>query len=144
MGKLPLPLAVCKDTSRTFSTCRKVKKVQEKSGGRRFWKYDVIQVYIKTDSRQKQAEERSEQTSGSQTYVTLLCCVVYINILCCVVLLWLNKSNRTSLNLCVIRGLLQDNLSSEHGLLSPGKNLLLTKTLSLFPPSHYSWCPLCG
>jgi hypothetical protein len=49
--QLPLPLAVCNDTSRTFSTFGEVKKVQEKPGSRRFWKYDVIQVYIKTDSK---------------------------------------------------------------------------------------------
>jgi hypothetical protein len=54
MGKLPLPLAVWKETSRTFSTWRKVKEVQEKPGSRRFWKYDIIQVYIKTDSKPKE------------------------------------------------------------------------------------------
>jgi hypothetical protein len=53
MGKLLLPLAVCKDTSRRFSTCGTMRKVQERPGSRRFWKYDVIQVYIKTDSRQQ-------------------------------------------------------------------------------------------
>jgi hypothetical protein len=53
MGKLPLPLAMCKDTSRTFSTFGEVMNVQERPGSRRFWKYDVIQVYIKTDSRQQ-------------------------------------------------------------------------------------------
>jgi hypothetical protein len=34
MGKLPLPLAVCKYTSRTFSAFEEVKNVQEKSGSR--------------------------------------------------------------------------------------------------------------
>jgi hypothetical protein len=50
---LPLTLAMCKEISRIFSTCGKVKKVQEKLGSRRFWKYDVIQAYIKTDSEPK-------------------------------------------------------------------------------------------
>jgi hypothetical protein len=53
MAKLLLLLAVCKDTSRTFSTFGEARKVQEKPGNRRFWKYDVIQVYIKTNSRQQ-------------------------------------------------------------------------------------------
>jgi hypothetical protein len=52
--QLLLPLAMCKETSRTFLTCRKLKKVQEKSENRRFWKYDAIQIYIKTDSEPKQ------------------------------------------------------------------------------------------
>jgi hypothetical protein len=53
MGKLPLPLAVCKDTSRTFSTFGEVKMVREKSRSKSFWKYDVIQAYIKVDAKPK-------------------------------------------------------------------------------------------
>jgi hypothetical protein len=49
---------MCKEVSRTFSTCRKVKKVQEKSGSIRFWKYDAIHGYIKTDSEPKQETKR--------------------------------------------------------------------------------------
>jgi hypothetical protein len=86
MGKLPLPLAVCKDTSRTFSTYGTVRKVQGRPGSRRFWKYDVIHVHIKTDSREE-ASKQAKQASESQTSVTLPCRVVYVNILCCVVLL---------------------------------------------------------
>jgi hypothetical protein len=59
MGKLPLPLAMCKETSRTFSTCRKAKKVQEKSGRRRFWKYNAILVDIKSDTRSKQVSKEA-------------------------------------------------------------------------------------
>jgi hypothetical protein len=46
-----LPLTMCKDASRTFSTYGRAKKVQEKSRSRRFWKYDVIQGYIKTETK---------------------------------------------------------------------------------------------
>jgi hypothetical protein len=42
---------MCKDASRTFSTYGRVKKVQEESRSRRFWKYDVIQGYIKTETK---------------------------------------------------------------------------------------------
>jgi hypothetical protein len=58
--QLLLPLTMCKDTSRTMSTFGKVRKVQEKPGSRRFWKYDVIQVYIKTDSRQQVSKQVSK------------------------------------------------------------------------------------
>jgi hypothetical protein len=51
--QLPLPLAMCKGTTRTFLTCGKARKIQERPGSRRFWKYDVIQAYIKTDSETK-------------------------------------------------------------------------------------------
>jgi hypothetical protein len=57
MGKLLLPLAVCKDTSRTFSTYGTVRKVQERPGSRMFWKYDAIQAYIKSDTKPKQASK---------------------------------------------------------------------------------------
>jgi hypothetical protein len=40
--QLLLPLTMCRDTSRTFSTFGEVRKVQERPGGRRFWKYDAI------------------------------------------------------------------------------------------------------
>jgi hypothetical protein len=42
---------MCKETSRTLSTCGNVRKVQEKPGSRRFWKYDVIREYIKADTK---------------------------------------------------------------------------------------------
>jgi hypothetical protein len=53
--QLPLPLAMCKVTSRTFSTYGKGKKVQEQSRSRRFWKYDVIEAYIEADTKSKES-----------------------------------------------------------------------------------------
>jgi hypothetical protein len=44
---------MCRETSRTFSACGKVRKVQERPGSRRFWKYDAVHAYIKTDSKPK-------------------------------------------------------------------------------------------
>jgi hypothetical protein len=49
---------MCKDTSRTFSTYGKVRKVQGRPGSRRFWKYDAILGYRKTGTR---ASKKSNQ-----------------------------------------------------------------------------------
>jgi hypothetical protein len=55
MGKLLLPLVMCKETSRTFSTYGTVRNVQERPGSRRFWKYDAVHGYIKTDTKPKES-----------------------------------------------------------------------------------------
>jgi hypothetical protein len=43
------PTSQTKETSRTFSICRMMWKVQERSRCRRFWKYYVIQGYVKAN-----------------------------------------------------------------------------------------------
>jgi hypothetical protein len=123
--QLLLPLTMCKETSWTFSTCSKVKKVQEKSGSRRFWKYDAIEACIKPDSEPKRVIKEVNSQKKISEKLAKYRALWHVTVLCSAVL-WVNKANYISLNLTVIQGLLQDNLLSEQNLLSPEENLLLT------------------
>jgi hypothetical protein len=43
------PTSKIKETSRTFSICRTMWKLQERSQCGRFWKYYIIREYLKAD-----------------------------------------------------------------------------------------------